>query len=177
MEVKKMIRPVAIRTAKFEEVGRVVAIERESFPNPWSRSDFLDFLNHDTKRLVTAVDRQGRVCGYAAFEFGKRRIFLRNVAVDGRARRLGIGTQLLQFIVEAMHYSKRTSVRSYTTETNLAAQLFQKSFGFKAVSPFIARGFFHAANDSENELARDAYIFEYSPELRGSVLKTMAVTE
>jgi [ribosomal protein S18]-alanine N-acetyltransferase len=84
----------AVRDMDLADVGQVLAIERASYPTPWSRAMFLgELLCEGTIALVAS--RDGRVVGYllASDQAGAWHVL--NVCVEDRHRRGGIGEALM----------------------------------------------------------------------------------
>ena len=68
------------------------------------------------------------------YELHKARLHVLNFAVGSRSRRLGIGTQMIEKLVGKLSLRRRNRILLEVRKTNLAAQLFFRSSGFRAVS-------------------------------------------
>ncbi len=151
-----------IRWLVKNDMPQVMAIERASFEVPWSEADFVRTLRTTNSiGQVCEVDR--RVVGYMIYGFRPRELQLWNLAVAPLARRqgldtrVGVGTALVQKLIDKLGiakpgYERRSRLVVDVRESNLAAQLFFKSCGLRAVK--VIRNFYR-------DIAEDVYRFEY----------------
>jgi ribosomal-protein-alanine N-acetyltransferase len=113
-------------TADLEEV---MAIERASFPYPWSSRFFLEELQVACARSIIA-EADGRIVGYILYWVLPDSVDIHNVAVHGDFRRRGLGRLLLsRMMVDA----RRQSLLRVTLEvriSNGSAQSLYESLGF-----------------------------------------------
>jgi ribosomal-protein-alanine N-acetyltransferase len=93
-----------------------------------------------------------RVVGFMIYELHKNRIHVLNFAVEPSFRRKGVGSQMLAKLVGKLSTQRRNRIMLEVRETNLDAQLFFRSNGFRAVSVL------HSYYDDTPE---DAYVMQY----------------
>jgi [ribosomal protein S18]-alanine N-acetyltransferase len=138
-----------VRPLKRRDLPDVLAIERASFASPWRETDF-DATLRLKHVFGLAAEIEGELCGYLLGETEGRRILVLNLCVEHGARRRGIATALIRAVTRQL----RTGHRLVTIvgERNLAAQLFYRSQGFRAVT--ILRRLYDGTHD-------DAYLFEH----------------
>jgi [ribosomal protein S18]-alanine N-acetyltransferase len=97
---------IAIRPLVYPDLPEVLAIERRVFPTPWSLAMFVLELSKQTGICLAACERLARDGAAAAGDAERLAAYLicsrydtvwhvMNVAVDLRAQRLGIASQLL----------------------------------------------------------------------------------
>ncbi len=93
--------PLEIIPATHQDLDRIVCIEQESFPAPWTRKMFEAELDGNpfgslvTARAIRAgMDRAlvGYICFWVVFE----ELRLMNLAVDPAARRHGVAAELVR---------------------------------------------------------------------------------
>lgn len=116
-----------------EEIGQIIAIERDAFPTPWSEDIFRREIVSPVSRVLVA--RLGRdpgrsVLGYAVYWRVVDEIHLHNIAVRHDWRRQGVGSLLLG---EVARRSRAEGARWMTLEVrqrNAAAQRLYEKFGF-----------------------------------------------
>ncbi|MDP2480580.1 MAG: ribosomal protein S18-alanine N-acetyltransferase [Candidatus Palauibacterales bacterium] len=121
-----------IREGRREDLPAVVAIERASFPTPWSERAFRSlFARPDAVLLVAELE--GRVVGHAAAWFLGDRGELADLAVDPSVRRRGIGRRLLGEVVGVA--AERAAVELYLSVrvSNVAARRLYSAAGFRVV--------------------------------------------
>ena len=115
------------------DIDQIIAIERESFPTPWSASIFRGEIACPISRvLVAKFDRDpgARVAGYIVYWQVVDETHLHNIAVRRDLRRQGIASRLLG---EAVRCSRLKGAKWLTLEvrrSNLIAQRFYEKFGF-----------------------------------------------
>ena len=142
---------VHIRWIIRRDMPEVFEIENESFEFPWSEKDFIHCLRQrNCIGMVAEFDEQ--VVGFMIYELHRTRLHVLNFAVADDFRRHGVGRQMVDKLATKLSPQRRTRVLLKVCETNLVAQLFFKSLGFRAVS--VLRNCY---DDSDE----DAYAMEY----------------
>lgn len=146
--------PVRVRWMTGRDHPAVLTIERKSFDCPWSAAEFLEYLGQpDSIGMVAEIDEF--VVGYMVFKLGQKRIELLNLAVAPTCRRRGVGCALIDHLTAKLIQpgaNRRQRIVTYVRERNLAAQLFFRALGFRAVR--VLRDYYDGCDD-------DAYRFEY----------------
>jgi len=117
-----------------DDLGQVMAIEGASFNAPWSRQLFLtEFRNPAVSTLLVALDaRQSSrtVAGYIVFWVVADEIHIMNLAVAQKARRQGIGEELVRYGLRH-GYRKGAQVAFLEVRaSNSAAQVLYSHLGF-----------------------------------------------
>jgi ribosomal-protein-alanine N-acetyltransferase len=115
------------------DLPRILAIEIRSFAFPWSEKDFRDFLR-DAKCVCIVAEQEERIVGFTAFRLGESCIRICNLAVVPSYRRCGVATRMLRTLIDLPSWQSRKSINVLVRETNLAAQVFFRAQGFRAVS-------------------------------------------
>jgi ribosomal-protein-alanine N-acetyltransferase len=147
---KQQLR-VHIRWMIRRDMHEVLDIENEGFEFPWSEEDFLRCLRQ-RNCIGMVAEQDDRVVGFMIYELHKLRLHVLNFAVARAARRQGVGTQMIGKLVGKLSKERRTRIMLEVRETNLAAQLFFKNAGFRAVS--VLRDFY-------DDTTEDAYLMQY----------------
>ena len=95
--VRSVTGGVTIEPMRRRHVGQILAIERASYPRPWTTTVFHDELDQvGSGHRYYLVAKTGRaVVGYAGLMFVADEAHVTNVAVHPDHRRSGIATQLL----------------------------------------------------------------------------------
>jgi ribosomal-protein-alanine N-acetyltransferase len=115
------------------DIDQIIAIERDSFPTPWSANIFRNEIVSPISRLLVArvsLESGRWVAGYLVFWQVADETHLHNIAVRKDLRRQGIASRLLG---EAVRCSQLKGARWLTLEvrrSNCAAQRFYEKFGF-----------------------------------------------
>jgi len=132
----------------------VLSIEKEAFEFPWSDEDFTRCLRQ-RNCIGMVAELADSVVGFMIYELHRSRLHMLNFAVARSHRRLGIGSQMMRKLVAKLAPERRTRIVLEVRETNLPAQLFFRSFGFRAIS---------VLKDFYQDSAEDAYLMQYGLE-------------
>jgi ribosomal-protein-alanine N-acetyltransferase len=123
-----------IRTLSYSDLPQVIAIERRSFPTPWSLAMFVLELSKPSSVCLAATHRDdagaASVVGYLICTRYGDAWHLMNIAVDPPFRRRGIGAALIERMLELAGPEQ-----SYTLEvrpSNSPAIALYERFGFRA---------------------------------------------
>jgi ribosomal-protein-alanine N-acetyltransferase len=92
------------------------------------------------------------VVAFMIYELHRSRLHMLNFAVMRSHRRLGVGTQMMEKLVAKLTPDRRGRVALEVRETNLPAQLFFRSLGFRATS---------VLKDFYRDSTEDAYLMQY----------------
>ncbi len=142
---------VHVRWLIHHDLSEVLAIESESFEFPWSEHEFRQCLRQ--RNCVGMVaEHNDRILGYMVYELSKSRIHLLNLAVSPSWRRHGVGSQLITRLINKLSPERRSRITLEVRETNLAAQLFFRANGFRAIS--VLHNFYEDSPE-------DAYLMQY----------------
>jgi ribosomal-protein-alanine N-acetyltransferase len=133
------------------DMPEVLKIEHESFEFNWTEEDFLACLRQ-RNCIGMVAEHENRVIGFMIYELHKTRLHILNFAVASSFRRLGVGAQMIEKLINKLSQQRRQEIVLEVRETNLAAQKFYQSQGFRAVS--VLRS--HYADSAE-----DAYVMQY----------------
>ncbi len=88
-----------IRPLGYSDLPQVIAIERRSFPTPWSLAMFVLELSKPSG-VCLAATRSGKLAGYLICSRYDQVWHLMNIAVDPSMRRHGLATTLLEEMLE-----------------------------------------------------------------------------
>ncbi|MCA9134198.1 MAG: ribosomal protein S18-alanine N-acetyltransferase [Planctomycetales bacterium] len=142
---------VHIRWMIRRDMPSVLAIEEASFEFPWSEEEFIRCLRQ-RNCIGMVAERDEQVVGFMIYELHKNRLHLLNFSVDPACRRDGIGCSMVDKLSSKLSYERRNRITLEVRETNLAAQLFFRQLGFRAVS--VLRDFYEDSTE-------DAYLMQY----------------
>lgn len=143
--------PVHIRWMIRRDMPEVCAIEAASFEFPWSEEDFIRCLRQ-RNCIGMVAEHAEQIRGFMVYELHKNRLHILNFAVDPIYRRLKIGEQMIDKVKTKLLPQRRNRILLEVRETNLGAQLFWRSMGFRAIS--LLRDFY-------DDTPEDAYLMQY----------------
>lgn len=133
------------------DMQEVLAIEAESFEFPWSEEEFIRCLRQ-RNCIGMVAELNDQIVGYMIYELHKNRLHVLNFAVDATGRRQGVGAKMIAKLIGKLSPQRRSRILLEVRETNLAAQLFFRAQGFRAVS--VLRDFY-------DDTTEDAYVMQY----------------
>ena len=142
---------VNIRWLVSRDMEEVLNIEQESFEFPWSEDDYLRCLR-SRNCIGMVADYRGQVVGYMIYELGKNKIQLLNMATATEYRRCAVATQMVAKLIGKLSLQRRNRITLEIRETNLPAQLFFRSAGFRATQ--ILKNYYE-------QMQEDAYFMQY----------------
>ena len=129
----------------------VLGIENESFEFPWTEEEFIRCLRQrDCIGMVAEYSEQ--VVGFMIYELHRTRIHVLSFAVHPEFRRQSVGSAMISKLVSKLAYQRRNRIVLEVRETNLAAQLFFRSLGFRATG--VLRNFYEDSTE-------DAFMMQF----------------
>jgi ribosomal-protein-alanine N-acetyltransferase len=131
---------VELRRLEAEDLDEVEAIERASYPTPWSRAMFDAELRKPSSLALGAFAEDGALVGYAFVSRYVDAWHVMNVAVAHAFRRRGIALALLERLFEVTATDPR---RGYTLEvrvSNAGAIALYERLGFEGRG--VRRGYY-----------------------------------
>ena len=133
------------------DMPEVIGIEQEAFEFPWSEEDFTRCLRQ-RNCIGMVAELADSVVAFMIYELHRSRLHMLNFAVMRSHRRLGVGTQMMEKLVAKLTPDRRGREALEVRETNLPAQLFFRSLGFRATS---------VLKDFYRDSTEDAYLMQY----------------
>lgn len=142
---------VHIRWMIRRDMPETLEIEGLSFEFPWTEEDFVRCLRQrNCIGMVAEYDE--RVVGFMIYELRNDQLHVLNFSVRPDVRRRGVGMQMVNKLVGKLSQQRRNRITLEIRETNLAAQMFFKNLGFRAVS---------VLRDYYDGTVEDAYVMQY----------------
>ena len=158
-------RPLTIEALRVRHIGRIMAIEHDAYPRPWTAQVF-----HDELREARAghrhyvVARRGRnVIGYAGVMFVADEAHVTNIAVHPDERRSGVASKLLVALAGA---AIQRGCQAWTLEvraTSRGAQALYRRFGF--VPAGVRKNYYEGDTDAIVMWCHDIQSTDYAQRL------------
>jgi ribosomal-protein-alanine N-acetyltransferase len=133
------------------DMPEVATIEREAFEFPWSEEDFTRCLRQ-RNCIGMVAEMADSVVAFMIYELHRSKLHVLNFAVLRSHRRLGIGTRMMEKLIGKLTPDRRGRIVLEVRETNLPAQLFFRSLGFRATS---------VLKDFYQDSTEDAYLMQF----------------
>jgi [ribosomal protein S18]-alanine N-acetyltransferase len=122
-------QPTKTRRLAYSDLPAVIAIERRSFPTPWSLAMFVLELSKPSGICLAATERE-ELLGYLVCSRYDQVWHLMNVAVDPRRRRDGVASRLLSRLLEET--GGRLPLTLEVRVSNHQAIAMYERFGFRS---------------------------------------------
>ncbi len=129
-----------VGTCQERDIPEILAIERESFPSPWSERIFRNELTSSLATVLvirTGPGEESPVAGYTVYWQVAGEMHLHNIAVRRELRRQGVASRLLDEMIRRAGREKIRWISLEVRQGNLAAQRMYAAFGFsvKGIRP------------------------------------------
>ena len=119
-----------IRRLTYADLPQVVAIERRSFPTPWSLAMFVLELSKPGGVCLAALNDEGDLVGYMICSRYDVVWHVMNVSVDPAQRRRGIASGLLSALLARVGEDASLTLEVRTSNAG-ALELYER-FGFRS---------------------------------------------
>jgi ribosomal-protein-alanine N-acetyltransferase len=122
---------VEIIRADIEHIDDIMIVENLCFKIPWSRGALVEEITRNQLAIYYSAKVDTRIVGYAGMWSVCGEGHITNIAVHPEYRKCGIGSKLLESLIDT---AKKIKIKSMTLEvrkSNLAAQGFIKNTGSK----------------------------------------------
>jgi [ribosomal protein S18]-alanine N-acetyltransferase len=123
-----------------EHLDDVLLIENLSFKTPWTRDAFISDLTRNKCARYRIILSGGRVVAYGGMWVMLDEAHITNIAVHPEFRGTGLGSVLMEDMLEAASKEGITAMTLEVRVNNLTAINLYKKFGFKEVA--IRKGYY-----------------------------------
>lgn len=115
--------------AKAEHLDGIMEIERQSFPDPWSRGGVEVYLTDPSGEILAVLEGQELV-GFAIYHVSYDESELFTIAVRADSRGRGVGRALLDAVLSGAGARGARKMYLEVRRSNTAARTLYKSAGF-----------------------------------------------
>ncbi len=134
MTPKDTPQELTLRRGVIADLAEIMAIERASFPTPWSQESMERELSSQNGSVYYVVEVEGRVAGYAGAWMYSGEAHVLTIAVREDQRGEGFGELLMLAVLEhAWRRGCDRCVLEYRVSNTRAEALYRK-LGFEAVA-------------------------------------------
>ena len=113
-------------------LARVLDIEREAYPEPWSEGMFREEIHHARSRFVVAM-LGSELIGYGGYWPLLDEAHITSVTIRDDYRRQGYGRMLFAYLLERAVEDGSLTATLEVRESNLRARALYEAFGLEVV--------------------------------------------
>lgn len=154
MSVERMPSSAVVREADKLEIvpmtevalDAILAIERQSFPDPWPRRFFAEEISRREPAYARVAKLDGEVVGYLVAWFVVDEIHLGNLAVHPDYRRRGIARHLVEHLLERARRHGASLITLEVRAGNKAALALYSHYRFRPVT--VRKGYYAGREDA-----------------------------
>jgi len=118
-----------VRGMRYDDLDQITEIEKECFSLPWSKDSFERELQNDLAYYQCA-EENGKIMGYMGMWRVLDECHVTNVAVLPEYRKMGIGSMLIEKMVEICKCSEIQAMTLEVRESNVPAIGLYEKYGF-----------------------------------------------
>lgn len=145
-----------IRPMSRADLEHVMAIEKVSFPTPWSESAFIHELTRNQRAVYVVCAAGSTVLGYGGMWVFCGEAHITNLAVHPAHRRRGLGMFVFDALVERARAAGCNVVTLEVRESNAAAQNLYRKTGLEAVG----RRYGYYTDTREDAIIMSRYVLD-----------------
>lgn len=120
-----------LRRMDFFDVPVILEIENRCFKNPWSAFAFWELMSSEDCYCIVMANK--KIIGYGMACLEDDKIHILNIAVEKEERRKGIGTRILQDMLEYCASNKKRRAILEVRRRNCAAISFYERHHFNKI--------------------------------------------
>ncbi len=143
-----------IRNMTIKDLDRVMEIERESFPLPWSKESYLGELSN-TYASYRVCDAEGEIVGFGGIWVVFEEAHITNVAIAQDFRQRGMGKRLMRKLEEIARDKRAIRILLEVRPSNMAAQIMYNKLGF--VPTGLRKGYY--SDNNEDAILMTKYLY------------------
>ena len=122
-----------IRQAERGDIENIAELEKECFPIPWSEDSIRNDVLYSSIAYVVVAEFDDAFAGYADVWFVAGEGQINNVAVVPHYRHKGVGTALLEALIDYVRDLGGTEMSLEVRPSNIAAMRLYRRLGFEEV--------------------------------------------
>ena len=124
---------VTIEAMKESDLEEVLAIEKKSFADPWSRRLFKETLSFPHSVSFVMRGPEDALLGYINFYIIAQEAHMLNLAIHPAWRKKGFAAQLLMHSIEQLKHQNTMQFFLEVREGNMGAIELYRKFGFEII--------------------------------------------
>lgn len=126
-----MKEKVEFRFMDIQDIDAVMEVDKQSFPNPWSKETFYQELMFNDYALYVLMIYDNQIIGYSGMWIITDEAHITNIAVLPQYRGKKLGSALLEKTIEIAKSYQVTLMTLEVRVSNVVAQKLYEKFGFQ----------------------------------------------
>lgn len=139
---------ISYRTMSCEDLPAVMAVELRAYPFPWTEGIFINCLHSGYMMHVAMLGHE--IVGYGVLSAAAGEAHVLNLCVDPHRQQMGIGTRLLDILLEHASRQGAEMVFLEVRESNDKARRRYEAAGFVEIG--VRRGYYPARYGREDAI-------------------------
>ena len=135
--INKSFIGIVIRPMEIDDLKKVLEIEEQSFPVPWTHGLFFSELTRNRYARYFVLDKDNEVVGYLGLWHKGSSFHITNIAITEILRRKGYGRKLLKFVEKIADIHKIKKISLEVGSSNRIAQDMYRKYGYKVIRVLI----------------------------------------
>jgi len=131
--INKSFIGIVIRPMEIDDLKKVLEIEEQSFPVPWTHGLFFSELTRNRYARYFVLDKDNEVVGYLGLWHKGSSFHITNIAITEILRRKGYGRKLLKFVEKIADIHKIKKISLEVGSSNRIAQDMYRKYGYKVI--------------------------------------------
>jgi ribosomal-protein-alanine N-acetyltransferase len=131
--INKSFIGIVIRPMEIDDLKKVLEIEEQSFPVPWTHGLFFSELTRNRYARYFVLDKDNEVVGYLGLWHKGSSFHITNIAIIEKLRRKGYGRKLLKFVEKIADIHKIKKISLEVGSSNRIAQDMYRKYGYKVI--------------------------------------------
>lgn len=123
--------PCKVRRATLLDLDAILSIESISFSSPWPRSAFMAEIKAHSWSNVFVAEQEGTIVGFMVYWSAVGELHLLNLAVRPEIRKQGIGSFMVETLIETATKQGNHEILLEARESNYSARRLYEGFGFE----------------------------------------------
>jgi len=131
--INRSFTRIVIRTMEIDDLKKILELEKQSFPVPWTYDLFFSELTRNRYARYFVLEKDKEIIGYFGFWHKEASFHITNIAITEKFRRKGYGRKLLKFVDKIAASSKIKKISLEVRRSNCIAQDIYRKYGYKVM--------------------------------------------
>jgi ribosomal-protein-alanine N-acetyltransferase len=145
---------VEIRTMHYPDLKQVIAVEKKSYPHPWTLGIFRDCLRIGYSAWVMMLGDE--IIGYGVIMLSPGEAHILNICIDPEYQSKGLGRYLLHHLIKKSNQTDIDMLLLEVRRSNSGAQDLYRSEGFHELG--VRKAYYPAEGGREDAIILAKYL-------------------